>query len=170
MVIGNSKNEPERSALISMKRNMPLALTCVMVAGVGFATYAYGGSLPTPQNGAQPPKTTDAKTQTPGTKPASGAEPAPVAPADAPLKKQIVLLSAVTFPGDAGTTYVLGRDLAARLSVPIVLSPDEKTVKLEDKEISEFRRTYNGDILLPLRKVSLFNGTWNEDPVTRVIT
>lgn len=171
MVIGSSKNESDGGTLkSSMTRNMPLALMTVMVSGVGFATYAYGGSVPTPQSGSQVAKAPDAKTQTPGSKPAAGTPAAPEAPADAPVKKKAVLLSAVTFPGDEGTTYVLGRDLAARLSVPIELSPDEKTVKLENKPITQFRRTYNGDILLPLRNVSLFNGTWNEDPTTRVIT
>ena len=165
MGLGNRNSD---NVATKFRRNLPLFLAAAMIVGVGIATYADAGMPPKFADGGQvqtakPPATTPPGKQDnpPATSPAKPAEPAP---------KKVDLVYTVTFPDDRGTTYILGREIATRLGAAIELSADEKTLTIDDKAITSFRRTYNGDVLVPLRDIALFQGTLNEDPATHQVT
>ena len=132
---------------------IPIFLGASMIFGIGFATASTGYSIP--QGLGQqtpPPKQTPppAQIQPPTVKPAEPAKPPVV---------QVEAVPGITFADKSGVTYVVARTLAQRLGLDIELSPDDKVLKIGDKEFTEFRRLFSGEILLPIRDISKFDGT-----------
>lgn len=146
-------------------RGVPLFLGAIFIVGAGVATFAFASGGLRPANktvdlaqGGQPQGG-----QTNGTWQTQKVETPPAAK---PAKPELDAIGAVTFGDERGTTYVLARDLAARMGSQVFLSPDEKTLTLDEKEFTKFRRTYVGDVLIPLREVTKFQGVFFVDPTS----
>ena len=133
-------------------RYIPLFFSAFMIVGIGFATASSAYSSPQGLGQQTPPPT-----QTP---PPAQSQP-PKAKAPEPVKAMIQseAVPGITFADKSGVTYVVARTLSQRLSLDIELSPDEKVLKIGDKEFTQFRRLYSGEILLPIREISRFDGT-----------
>ncbi len=65
----------------------------------------------------------------------------------------------ITYADTPGVVYVVGRTLAARLKLEIELDKAEKVLTIGDKKFEGFRRLFTGDVLIPIREISKFDGT-----------
>jgi hypothetical protein len=131
-------------------------LSALLIIGIGFATATtayYGPQVPnlhTPLPTQIPPQSKSPVTKPPVTKPPEPARVSPVLTEPVP---------GITFADKSGVTYVVARTLARRLRLDIELSPDEKVLRIGDKEFTEFRRLFSGEILFPIRAISKLDGT-----------
>ena len=133
-------------------RYTPLFFGASMIVAMGYATWITSGGHDQGTAQQAPPKTDTPQTQA---KPPVKTPP-PVAMAEA--------VPGITFADKSGITYVVARTLAQRLGLEIELDPAEKVMTIGSQTFEGFRRLYAGDILIPIRDISKFEGTVEAKP------
>lgn len=135
----------------SDSRLIPLFLSASMIIGMGIAT----ASTANIKQQGTPPK------QVP---PATQAKLPEVQKTVVPHLDIAEVVPGITFADTPGVVYVVGRTLAERLKLEIELDKTEKVLTIGDKKFEGFRRLYAGDILIPIRDISKFDGTIELSP------
>ena len=136
---------------------MPLLLSASMIVGMGIATASTSTYNGLAQGQQTPPPTQKPPGQAKPVEPTKTAEPA----AKVEVKKAPVVdpIPGITYADKSGVTYVVARTLAERLGMEVELDPTEKILKIGDREFTEFRRLYSGEVILPIRGIDKFGGT-----------
>ena len=132
-------------------RLLPLYLSASLIVGFGIATAATANI----KQQSTPPK------QVP---PPGQAKPPEVKKPVVPHLDIAEVVPGITFADTPGVVYVVGRTLAERLKLDIELDKAEKVLTIGEKKFEGFRRLYAGDILIPIREISKFDGTIELSP------